>query len=140
MSRQFSRETKRLVWNQSGGRCEYVRDGERCNAQLTPGNRIYDHIIAWEISHDSSFGNCQVICTRCDREKKTPADARRIAETRHKRDFHLGITGPGLGRSPMRGGRRSRERKTFRHGVVPRVTQQEAHRRMIAKRYPGRRQ
>ena len=32
----------------------------------------FDHIIPWEISHDSSLGNCQVLCTDCH-EAKTAA-------------------------------------------------------------------
>lgn len=139
MSRYFSPAIKRQAWDRCGGRCEYVRDGERCNAALTPGNRIYDHADAHTISHNSSLANCQVICADCNRHK-TALDAGRIAKTRGMRDFDLGIKGPGLGRSPMPAGRRSPLTKTFRHGVQRRQTQVERYQRAMAKRYPGGRQ
>jgi hypothetical protein len=134
VSYDFAPKTKRLAWDRCNGRCEYVRDGIRCGAALAPGNRIYDHRIPKEISHDARLSNCQVICAACNREK-TAADAGTIAKTRGQRDFHLGIKGPGLGRRPMRGGRRSRERKTFRHGVQPRVTYSQQHLALMQKRY-----
>jgi 5-methylcytosine-specific restriction enzyme A len=142
MSRDFSPPVKRAAWGRCGGRCEYMRDGVRCNMPLAAGNRIYDHRISWAICQDSSLGNCQVICCKCDREK-TARDQGVIADVRHVRDFHLGITGPGLGRCPLPGGRRDRDGnpglwcKTFRHGVQPRTTQAERHRALMARLYPG---
>lgn len=132
MRRDFSPKTKRLAWDRCNGFCEMVRDGERCNARLAPGNRIYDHRIPEAISHDSSLGNCQVICVACDRQK-TPGDLTDIARVRAMRDYDLGITGPGLGRSPMRGGRRDSVKKTLRHGVQPRVSGSERHRALMVK-------
>lgn len=135
MSRDFAPSVARAAWERCGGRCEYERDGVRCGMPMAAGNRIYDHRIPWAICQDSSLGNCQVICCACDREK-TPRDQTTIADTRHMRDFHLGIAGPGIGASPLPCGRRSRRRKTFRHGIVERETQAQAHRRMIAERFP----
>lgn len=132
MSRNFAPKTKRRAWDRCGRLCEMIRDGERCGALLCAGNRIYDHRIPFEISRDSSLGNCQVICVACDRVK-TAADQGDIAKARAVEAFHLGITGPGLGRSPMRAGRRSRETKTFRHGVQPRRTGAERHRELMVK-------
>jgi hypothetical protein len=134
MSRQFTRDTKRCAWERSQGRCEFERDGVRCSAVMTAGNRIYDHRIPHALSRDSSLANCQVICAACDREK-TPCDIREIAGVEKVRDFHLGIIGPGLGRSPMPGGRRSNVSKTF-SGVKPRQSQAERHRAMIVERFP----
>lgn len=136
MARQFSKETLRLALQRSGRRCEYIRDGRRCNAELTPGNCIYDHNVPWALCCDSSLGNCQVICVPCNREK-TSGDATSIAKMRRQADFNAGITGPGLGRSPMSAGRLSRLKKTFRHGVVPRLKQTEMYRRLMRERFPG---
>lgn len=47
---------------------------------------------------------------------------------------HLGITGPGLGRYPMKAGRRSRVTKTMRHGLKPRLTLSQKLAAMRAKR------
>jgi hypothetical protein len=41
------------------------------------------------------------------------------------RDRHLGLKGPGLGRYPMKAGRRSRFTKTMRRGLQQRTTQAE---------------
>src|SRR5215471_16515726 len=76
--RTFSAETKRLAWKRCGARCEFehrITDGSgqtisrRCDLPLFAGNIIYDHVIAWEISRNSSLANCQVICVGCNREK-----------------------------------------------------------------------
>lgn len=48
---------------------------------------------------------------------------------------HVGIKGPGLGKSPMRCGRRSKQRKTMHHGVQPRKSLAQQHREFLQKRY-----
>jgi 5-methylcytosine-specific restriction enzyme A len=130
MSRQFTRETKRLAWNRSAGRCQ------RCIVKLTSGNTNYDHVVPYELSFDSSAWNCQVLCNTCHRHKTSMQDVPTIAEAKRRSDFHLGITGPGLGGSPMACGKRSRVSKTFNRGIVPRQSQIEKHRRFMAGRYP----
>jgi 5-methylcytosine-specific restriction enzyme A len=135
MSRTFAPAVTRDAWARSAGRCEYTRDGVRCGLPMAAGNRIYDHRIAWAICQDSSLGNCQVICCACDREK-TARDQTVIADVRHIRDFHLGITGPGLGRCPFPAGKRAGITRTMRHGVKPRLTQAERHRALMAERFP----
>src|SRR6266436_10336897 len=119
MSRQFSRDTMRLAWNRCRGRCE------RCSTKLAPGNINYDHEIPYELSNDSSVWNCQVLCKTCHGYKTAVQDAPAIADAKRQADLHHGVTGPGLGRSPMPAGRLSRLKKTFRHGVVPRASQIE---------------
>lgn len=57
------------------------------------------------------------------------AKAKRVAAR------HQGLKGPGLGPRPMRAGRRSRESKTFSHGIVRRLTGSQKHARMMAKRF-----
>ena len=57
-----------------------------------------------------------------------------LAKSNRVRKFHLGLKGPGLGRFPMRGGRRMRETKTFNRGVQKRMTLGEKIVAMRAKR------
>jgi 5-methylcytosine-specific restriction enzyme A len=132
-ARQFSAAVKRDAWKRCGGNCE------KCTAVIAGAGFIYDHAIAWELTRDSSLGNCQVLCLTCNRDK-TAADQTAIAHVKRTADFHLGIAGPGLGRSPMacgrydRDGKPGRHSKTFRHGVVARTSQAEKHRATMASR------
>lgn len=69
-------------------------------------------------------------------------DAREVvvpnnAKADRQRAFHEGRKGPGLGRYPMRGGRRMAESKTITGGVVRRTTLPEKLAAMRAKRAIG---
>jgi hypothetical protein len=131
--RTFSAETMRLAWKRCNRQCQ------QCTRQITGAGDIeFDHIIPWEISNDSTLGNCQVLCTDCHAEKTATADVPAIAASDRKADFHIGIRGPGKGKKPMPAGRNSRQSKTIHNGVVPRVSQAEKHRRFIANRYEFR--
>jgi 5-methylcytosine-specific restriction enzyme A len=131
--RTFSNEVKRLAWKRCDKQCE------ECTRRITGAGDIeFDHIIAWEISRDSSLGNCQVLCTDCHGEKTAAVDVPMIAAADRKADFHLGIRGPGRGKSPLPAGRNSRVSKTMHHGVVERVSQAEKHRQFMARRYEFR--
>jgi hypothetical protein len=48
-------------------------------------------------------------------------------KTDQQRKKHHGISGAGLGACPMRHGRRTMTSKTFRHGIVPRLTHAQKH-------------
>jgi hypothetical protein len=130
MARQFNKEVERAAFSRCRGRCEI------CTAKLAAGNINYDHIIPWALSRDSSLTNCQVLCNGCHRDKTISRDRPSIDKAKRVSDFHLGIAGPGLGRSPMPCGRRSDLIKTFRHGVQARLSQSAKHRRAMAKRGP----
>jgi hypothetical protein len=137
--RHFSPAIKRAAFARCNGQCEFERpSGERCAMPLTPGNRIYDHADPWVHSRDSSLGNCQVICTRCDRDK-TPRDLTAIAKVRAVTDKHLGIKGPGLGAHPMAGGRKAKSpwKRKVGGGVKVRTTQVAEHARVMAGRFGG---
>ena len=104
-----------------------------CDQPVTPGQ-------AWDEVHvdvPRCFGGKAkaVGHRRCNErdnnEVVTPAAAK--ARAVHKK--HVGIKGPGLGRHPMRCGRRSNERKTMRHGVQPRRTLGERHREFVRQRF-----
>ena len=131
MSRQFPKEIERAAFFRSHGRCQ------GCGAKLASGDIHYDHVVPWALSCDSSLANCQVLCNSCHRDKTANRDMPSIAKAKRQADFHDGITGPGLGRSPMPAGWLSRLRKTFRHGVVPRATQVELYQRLMRDRFAG---
>ena len=59
----------------------------------------------------------------------TPA----VARAKRLAAIAAGLKGPGLGRYPMPGGRFSTVSKTMRHGVQPRLTNAQKHRRMLAR-------
>jgi hypothetical protein len=104
-----------------------------CDLPVTP-DQAWDeaHITVPRAFGGKSTGVGHRRCNQLDNnEVVTPAFAK--AEAVRKK--HLGIKGPGLGRAPMRCGRRSRQRKTFAHGVQPRQTYAERHRAFISKRY-----
>ena|SRR5437899_3053102 len=131
MSRQFSKEIERAAFVRAKSCCE------GCGAKLASGGIHYDHIVPWAMSCDSSLENCQALCNSCHRDKTANRDMPSIAKAKRQADFHLGITGPGLGRAPMAAGRLSRLKKTFRHGVVPRASQIELYRAFMRDRFAG---
>jgi 5-methylcytosine-specific restriction protein A len=131
--RTFSNEVKRLAWRRCNRQCQ------ECTRQVTGAGDIeFDHIIAWEISHDSSLGNCQVLCSDCHAAKTAAQDVPAIAAADRKTDFHIGVRGPGKGARPLPAGRNSPISKTLQHGVVPRRSQAQKHRDAIARRYEFR--
>lgn len=104
-----------------------------CDLPVTPGH-------AWDRAHVTvprAFGGKSVgvghrLCNQRDNNLVvTPA----VAKAEAVRKKFLGITGPGLGKHPMQGGRRSMCSKTMGHGVKPRLTHSQKHRAFIAKRY-----
>lgn len=105
----------------------------RCGLPVTPGQ-------AWDESHEptpQAFGGhaTGVAHARCNREHGSKEVWPLVAKTNRKRRYHIGASGPGLGPCPMACGRRSRQSKSMRHGIVKRETQGQKHQRMLAKRY-----
>lgn len=81
-------------------------------------------------------------CVRVGHAACNLKDARQVvvpnnAKADRQRAFHEGRRGPGLGRCPMRAGRRSKETKTFRHGVVRRRSLSEKLAETLARRAIG---
>ena len=128
--RRFSAAVKRAAFKRCEGHCR------RCTAPVTgAGDIIFDHVVPWAMSRDSSERNCQVLCLSCD-AVKTPADNAAMAKADRQADFHVGIKGPGRGRNPMPCGRASDRSKTMGGQVVVRRSPLEKHRAAIAARYP----
>lgn len=111
--REFPRKVKVIAFNRCHGNCEI------CSNRLTSGHIIYDHKIPWEISRDSSVGNCQCLCSTCD-APKTAADQTTIAKSNRVRDRHIGARNPS--RHPLPGGRRSPFKFKVGGGIVNRAT------------------
>ncbi len=59
--RNFSTETKRLVWYRDDGTCQ--------NCGYRGPDIHYDHIIPWSKGGASTIENCQLLCERCNRSK-----------------------------------------------------------------------
>lgn len=95
---------------------------------------------AWDRAHVTvprAFGGKSVGVghTKCNQLDNnlfvTPATAKADAVRKN----HVGVSGPGLGRSHMQGGRRSPLSKTMGRGVQPRLTQAQRHREFVRRRY-----
>lgn len=72
------------------------------------------------------------LCNQLDNHQFVTPVAAKAREVWKK---HVGIKGPGLGPAPMQCGRRSRQTKTMRHGVQPRLTGAQKHAAFMRKRY-----
>ena len=120
--RHFSAKTKRLAWKRCRSLCE------KCTTNLSTGNIIYDHVIPWEISHDSSLKNCQVICKTCDSPKTYQQDIPTIAKVHRIEDRANGIKRSG---KPLPCGRDSDWTKPIHGPPVRRIKGRGAKHRML---------
>ena len=114
--RTFRREIKSLAFERTGGHCQ------KCPAPLLVGNYEYDHVIPWELCHDSSLANCEVLCCPCH-ANKSRLDAAILAKSDRQRDKHRGAMNKS--QRPLPGGRDSGQSKTVSGRVVERMTQGE---------------
>lgn len=126
--REFSRKVKVVAYQRCHGRCE------ECQTPLSPGWYEFHHAIPWEISRDSTIGNCAVLCRPCHGLSTAQVDVPTIAKSNRQRDRHIGAV---KSRHPMQCGRASKRTKTFGHGVQPRLTQAQKHARTMAVRRIG---
>ena len=84
MRAEFSKRTKVVVWNRSGGNCE------RCTAKLYPGKFHYHHVLEATLSGSAEVANCQCLCVACHSEI-TADHAPVIAKSNRVRAKHIGI-------------------------------------------------
>ena len=70
---------------------------------------------------------------RCNQQDNHQNITPMVAKTRRQKRKHLGIAGPGLTDRPMPCGKRSKQKKTFRNGVVKRQSQSELHKAAMAR-------
>ena len=104
-----------------------------CDLPVTP-DQAWDraHVTVPRALGGKSVGVGHRKCNQEDNHRVvTPMGAK--AEAVRKK--FVGIKGPGLGRAPMRCGRRSKLTKTMRHGVQPRLSQAQKHREFLQRRY-----
>jgi hypothetical protein len=94
---------------------------------------------AWDESHDPGkakvFGGKEtgVAHRRCNHDHGAKVVTPMKAKADRVRRRHIGASGPGLGKSPMRGGRRDNFKITMGGGRKPRLTGAERHAAMVAK-------
>ena len=94
---------------------------------------------AWDESHiavPAALGGKTVgvghrLCNRLDNNKSVTPMVARVKRVRLR---HLGITGPGLGRHALPGGRRSDISKTIAGGVSARLSGSQKHARAMTRR------
>lgn len=94
---------------------------------------------AWDESHApiaKAFGGKATGIAHRDHNREHGAKVvwPAVAKSNRVHRYHVGASGPGLGRYPMRAGVRSSVSKTFRHGLQPRLTLAQKHAAMLAKR------
>lgn len=102
-----------------------------CFMPVEPGSE-------WDESHvgaPAALGGKEVGIAhrRCNQLDNNANVTPMVAKAKRQKRNHLGITSPGLSETPLPFGKRSKMKKTFRMGVIPRVSQSEAHRELMAK-------
>ncbi len=83
MRQEFSKRTKLVVWNRTGGRCE------QCTAALYPGRFEYHHAKEATFDGDGSVANCTLLCRNCH-AAITSKRAQVIAKSNRVRLSHIG--------------------------------------------------
>lgn len=99
----------------------------------------------WHESHDPSKPKCYggksvgVAHAHCNLRHGREVVVPNMAKADRVRAKHLGLKRPGMGRHPMRAGRRSRESKSMgKAGIVTRTTLAQKHAAMLARLYGAR--
>jgi hypothetical protein len=125
------------LWNascfDSDGNPAPQPDCNLCHLPVFPGDD-------WDESHvpvpKALGGKATGVAHRlCNRRHNNLDVTPRVAKAKRQHRKHVGIDGPGLGKKPMRFGRRDALKKTFSNGIVPRETHAQVHMRFLARRY-----
>jgi hypothetical protein len=125
-NRNFSRSVKRAAYARANGCCE------SCGVYLPAGfgGIEYHHIDPWTISHDSSLGNCRLLCVPCHKEITGAHDRPVIDKNRRLRDTAIGIKRAS---KKLPAGRNSGIKKKINGEVVRRLERYEGHHAVMAK-------
>lgn len=104
-----------------------------CDQPVTPDQ-------AWDRAHVTvprAFGGKSVGVghRKCNQEDNNKVVTPMAAKADRVWKKHVGINGPGLGKQPMRCGRRSRERRTMAGAIVPRKSLAQRHREFLRDRF-----
>lgn len=137
MPRRLSPTKREALWLCEAKAAEVAGRGpypicNLCDLPVQPGQ-------AWDESHmpiARAFGGrlTGIAHERCNRMHGVQVVWPSVAKSNRVRRFHIGASGPGLGKYPMRAGRRSPISKTFRYGLQPRLTLAQRHARVMAAR------
>lgn len=94
----FTKETKRLAFERSGGICECHLIPHvfkvACGLKLSPGNTFYEHIDPDAISGRNDLANCATLTKTCWKIKTADYDLPAIAKSNRTRDRARGIYKP----------------------------------------------
>lgn len=103
---EFTKKTKRLALDRSGGHCEAVgilyglQKRKRCNLPLEFGVE-FDHAVRAADGGDNSLKNCKAVCIKCHAFKTRKVDIPQAAKTKRMSDKDKGIDRP-KGKFPSR--------------------------------------
>ena len=126
--RGFSDPIKRDILDRSGGLCEchlvpqLPTFGVGCGSHLGPGNTFLEHIVPRELGGGDTLSNGAALVKTCWKVKTAAYDLPAIADAKRQQDRQFGIGGDGRGRTPMRGGRFSRESRGMDGRVKTRLS------------------
>jgi len=130
MRRPLSRLAKVRLFDRHRGICHVC--GLRIHAERGEQWEAEHKTPIWLGGADDEFNMAPVHLDPCHRDK-TAGEAGDRAKSNSQRQAFLGIPKPVKKR--MAAGRKSGLRKTLRNGVIPRLSQSEQHRALMAKRY-----
>ena len=96
---EFTKKTKRLALDRSGGHCEAVGQlygldkGKRCNLSLEFGVE-FDHAVRAADGGENTLENCVASCKKCHAFKTRKFDVPQAAKTKRMNDKQNGIDRP----------------------------------------------
>ena len=121
----MTRADRETVADRDGWVCS-ERHGHGCGKPIARNEAWQiDHVVAWEISHDQSPANLQLLCWDCHKRKTHAADLPAIRKSTRQRDKHarhIEAMATGRKRQSLREARRERIRANAIEPVAPRIT------------------
>lgn len=117
--KEFPAKVKVAAYERSGGLCEAVHDGQRCNARLTVGKFAYDHVLPDALGGEPVLSNIEAICKPCHAAKTFKQDVPAISRAVRLNKAHVGAKQKSP--RPMPGSKASGLRKRM-DGTVERRT------------------
>jgi hypothetical protein len=135
---QFGSKARERLYSREAFKANQAGRGEHpicphCDLPVTPDQ-------AWDRAHvdvPAALGGDRVGVghRKCNQQDNNEVVTPMVARVKRKRDRHLGIKGPGLGKNPMRCGRRSKQKAKIGGGVVARLSLAQQLRALEEKRY-----
>lgn len=94
---EFSKATKRLALQRSGGFCEAIgkvyglEPGQRCNAKLSYGVEFDHYPIRAADGGGNDLENCVAVCLKCHRWKTIAFDVPQVAKAKRVEEKRWGL-------------------------------------------------